>query len=238
MSRAFEKELATLRERLDEMADLVQAMITDAIDALVRREPARRGVAAPQGPVLEKERRVNQLEMEIDDRAWKMIALRQPMGSDLRFILCAIKVNSVLERIGDEAVNIAGRVAALLALPELKPLIDIPRMAGLVTAAVATGIRVLHDYDEDDARELCLNDQTVDHLRDQVVRELITYMQDRPENVVRALDLIFVAKSLERIGDQATNIAEDAIYLYQGIDIRHHAVSDEEFKKRKRPARK
>ncbi|HNY10735.1 MAG TPA: phosphate signaling complex protein PhoU [Candidatus Wallbacteria bacterium] len=225
MGKLFEKEVENLKELLKEMSDIAISMISDVIEALVTRDASR------MKSLNEKETSVNRLEMEIDDLAWKMIALRQPMGTDLRFIIASIKVNSSLERIGDEAINIGQKTEYLIGVPQLKPLIDIPRMSEIAIHALSASIQTLYDGDTDTAREVCINDNEVDDLRNQIYRELITYMQDSSENIQRSLNLIFIARSLERIGDMATDIAEDAIYLHQGKDIRHHAESDEEFKK-------
>lgn len=225
MGKLFEKEVESLKEHLKEMSDIAISMISDVIAALVTRD------ASKMKQVDKKEKSVNRLEMEIDDLAWKMIALRQPMGTDLRFIIASIKVNSALERIGDEAVNIGQKTEYLIGVPQLKPLIDIPRMSEIAIRAVSASIQTLYDGDTDTAREVCINDSEIDDLRNQIYRELITYMQDSPDNIQRSLNLIFIAKSLERVGDMATDIAEDAIYLHQGKDIRHHAESDEEFTK-------
>lgn len=231
MGKLFENEVNSLKRSLREMSDLATAMISSAIDALVARD--REKISRIEA----SEDTVNRLEMEIDDLAWKMIALRQPMGMDLRFIIASIKVNSVLERIGDEAVNISQKAQFLLGVPQLKPLIDIPRMTESVIWALTSSVQTLYDGDTDLAREVCINDSEIDDLRNQIYRELITYMQDSPDNIQRALNLMFIAKSLERIGDMATDIAEDAIYLHQGKDIRHHAESDEEFRKNYRGRR-
>lgn len=225
MGKLFQNEIKKLHELLDEMADTAFGMVSDAISALVERSNKN------FGKIRICETRVNRLEMDIDDLAWKMFALRQPMGTDLRIIIASIKVNAVLERIGDEAMNILNKVEYLIAQPQLKPLIDIPRMADNIQWALSSAMQSLHEADCDLAREVCINDADVDNLRDQINRELVTYMQDSNENIQRALNLMFIAKSLERIGDMATDIAEDAIYLHQGKDIRHHAESDEEFKK-------
>lgn len=232
MGKAFDKEQAKLRATLEGMAETALSMVSDAVGALVARDPhLLRGM-------LERENEVNRVEMEIDDLAWKMIALRQPMGTDLRLIITAIKVNGILERVADEAVNILRKVEFLLTVPPLKPLIDIPKMAELVTAALRESMRQITDFDEGAAREVCLNDKRVNELRDQVARELETYMTESCDNVKRGVALLLVAKSLERVGDLSTDICEDAIYLHTGLDIRHHAEPDEEFRRKSRARRK
>ncbi|NUM34219.1 MAG: phosphate signaling complex protein PhoU [Candidatus Brocadiae bacterium] len=228
MGKVFDKEMQTLRNYIMEMSTIVESMISGTIDGLVSRDSKN----FPE--IRQKEKRVNQIEMQIDDIAWKMIALRQPMGMDLRFILTAIKVNPLLERIGDEAINILNKAEDLLNVPLLKPLIDTPRMAEKAAKALHLSIEALFEGNTNLAREICIDDKEIDDLRDQIYRELLTYMQDSYENIQRAIKLIFIAKSLERIGDIATDIAEDAIYLHEGKDIRHHAESDEEFFKAKK----
>lgn len=225
MSKLFEQDLQQLRSTLNEMADVTKTMIADVIQTLVKRD------ASKISAIYANENRVNQLEMKLDDIAWKTIALRQPMGMDLRFIIALIKINPLLERMADEAINILKHAQYLITVPLLKPLIDIPRMCERVIWALSTSMSTIHSGDTDLAREVCWEDRLVDELRDQVYRELMTYMQDSPDNIQRALKLLFIAKSLERIGDMATDIAEDAIYLHQAKDIRHHAESDDEFKK-------
>ena len=225
MSKAFERELDELKKKLKEMAEITQSMIYDVIDGLVRRDETAFKT------MREREEKINRMEMQIDDMAWKMIALRQPMGMDLRFIITAIKVNPLLERVADEAINILGKAEYLLTVPLLKPLIDTPRMSEKAICALSSSIQSLYEGDMGLARQVCLDDKDIDQLRDQIYRELITYMQESPDNTIRALKLIFIAKSLERIGDIATDICEDAIYLHQGKDIRHHSEDDEEFKK-------
>jgi phosphate transport system protein len=187
------------------------------VRALVDRDPdmARQ--------VLRDETRINQMEIEIDNLTTRLFALRQPMARDLRFLTATMKINTDLERMGDLAVNIAQRALSLVGQPSVKPLIDIPRMAQLVESML---LRVLDAFvrgDADVARSVLLADDEVDALRDSVYQELVAYMQKDPTTVPAAVDLIFVARNLERIADHATNIAEDVVFLVQGVDVRHHA---------------
>lgn len=225
MGKLFEQDLQQLRTNLNEMAEITKSMILDVIQALVKRDNSKFAT------IRANENRVNQLEMKLDDIAWKAIALRQPMGMDLRFIIAVIKINPLLERMADEAINILKKVEYLITVPLLKPLIDTPRMCDKVIWAVSASMSTVYSGDTDLAREVCWEDHSIDELRDQIYRELMTYMQESPDNIRRALNLLFIAKSLERIGDMATDIAEDAIYLHQAKDIRHHAEDDDEFKK-------
>ncbi len=223
MERHFEVELQALRSRLLTMGSLAETMIHQAIKALVDRDQAL--VQA----VLAYEEEIDLLCIEIDDRCFTQIALHQPMASDLRFLVAGIKINSDLERIGDQAVSIALRARSLIAQPQLKPLIDIPRMADLVQWMVRKSLDAFVQQDPELARTVIDGDDEVDALRDQVFRELLTYMMGDPTTVPRALDLILVSRNLERIADHATNIAEDVIYIVRGEDVRERG--DKELRK-------
>jgi phosphate transport system protein len=192
-------------------------MITQSITALKNRD--EKLIAE----VFAKETTINQYQIDIDDYAFKLIALHQPAASDLRFIISAIKINSDLERIGDLAINIIERTQDLLKEPPLKPLIDIPRMADLSQEMLNNAIKAFITRDSGLAKKVCLNDDTVDELNEQIFRELLTYMLQDPKNINRAVDLMLIARHLERIADHATNISEDVLYITEGKDIRHHA---------------
>jgi len=172
--------------------------------------------------VLKREEIVNQLDIEIDEYCLKLLALKQPMAIDLRFITSAMKIVSELERIGDQAVNIAQRSLELLKYPLLKPLIDIPRMAELAKGMVKDSINAFVNRDEKLARNVCERDDEVDGLNDQIFRELLTYMMQDPTTIRRAVELILIGRHLERIADHATNIAEDVVYWIKGKTIKHH----------------
>jgi phosphate transport system protein len=167
--------------------------------------------------------------IEIDDRCFTLLALRQPMASDLRFLVGAIKINSDLERIGDQAVSIALRSRSLITQPQLKPLIDIPRMAGVVQWMVRKSLDAFVQRDPELARSVIDEDDEVDNLRDQVFRELLTYMMGDAATIPRAIDLILISRNLERIADHSTNIAEDVIYIVRGEDVRERG--DKELRK-------
>ncbi len=168
------------------------------------------------------EEKVNLLEIEIDELCLKLLALKHPMATDLRFITSAMKIKSELERIGDMAVNITQCVAVLIRKPQLKPYIDIPRMADLAQKMVKDSLDSFIKQDVNLARLVLARDDEIDGLKDQIFRELLTFMMSDPSTIPRALQLVLVSRHLERIGDHATNIAEDVIYLVQGKDIRHH----------------
>jgi phosphate transport system protein len=216
MDRHFDEELKELKEKLIRMSSLAEEMIENSIKALKERDEKLIAV------VFEKEKAINQLQIEVDDFALKLIALRQPAASDLRFIISAIKINADLERIGDLAINIVERTQDLLKEPPLKPLIDLPQMAAIAQKMVRDAIDSFINKNPDLAKDVCRRDDQVDSLNDQLFRELITYMLQDVKNVNRAIDLILVSRHLERIADHATNIGEDVYYMVKGKDIRHH----------------
>lgn len=223
MERHFERELQALRERLLVMGGLAETMIGKSVKALVDRDEAL--IQA----VLAHEEEMDLLCIEIDDRCFTLLALRQPMASDLRFLVAGIKINSDLERIGDQAVSIALRARSLIVQPPVKPLIDIPRMAHLAQEMVRKSLDAFVRRDPDLARSVIESDDEVDILRDQVFRELLTYMTADPTTIPRSLDLILISRNLERIADHATNIAEDVIYIVRGEDVRERG--DKELRK-------
>lgn len=229
MERHFDEQLKELRERLLAMGSLAETMIVKSVKALVERNEAL------VQEVFAHEEEMDQRCIDIDERSLTLLALRQPMASDLRFIAAAIKINSDLERIGDLAVNIAETTTFILMQPLLKPLIDIPRMAQLCQEMVKKSLDAFVARDSELALIVIESDDSVDQLRDQVFRELLTYMMTDPTTVPRALDLILVSRCLERIADHATNIAEDVIYIVRGEDIRERG--DKEIRKGlRRPA--
>jgi phosphate transport system protein len=217
MTRKFQQDLDELKQTLLRMAAKAEMMIHESIQALVKRDQDLSGNI----PILESE--VNGLQLEIDDRAFKLLALQQPMAHDLRFIIAAMKISSDLERIGDQAVNITENTEALLQFPELKPLIDIPQMAEISKGMVRDALDAFVEEDAAKGREVVLRDDKVDGLKDQVFREVLTYMISDPRTIQVGLQLILVARNLERIADHATNIAEDVVYMVEAKDIRHHA---------------
>ncbi len=216
MERLFDEELKNLKEKLLRMAGLVEESIELAIEALKdqNEEPARE--------VIRNEALINALDVDVDETCLRLMALRQPMAGDLRFITSAMKIDSELERMGDLAVNVAEQALILACLPLLKPLIDIPRMARLAQAMVRDSINAFINRDEVLARSVCERDDEVDSLDDQIFRELLTYMMEDPTAIKRAVALILVSRNIERMADHATNIGEDVIYLAKGKTIKHH----------------
>jgi len=222
MERQFDHDLQEIKERILYMGSLAETMIHLAIKGLVDR---RRDM---EQDIVRQEREVNKLQIEIDDRAIKMIALHQPTASDLRFLAAAMKINSDLERIADQAINISETTEYLLQEPPLKPLIDVPRMAQIASKMLKDALDSFVNRDENLARSVLVRDDQVDELKDQVFRELLTYMISDPASIKRGLDLILISRNLERIADHATNIAEDVVYVILGKDIRHRSELAEE----------
>ena len=215
MHRQFEEELEQLKQSVLAMAGLVERSLADVATALVAQDV---GLA---DEVIRRDDEVDRLEIEIDRLATEFIARHQPTATDLRFVIVAIKLGPELERIADDAVNVAHRVIHFAKLPLLKPLIDLPRMLALAHAMVSDAITAYVNRDPAAAREIIRRDDEVDTLYWQVFRELLTYMMEDPSSISRAIDLILVARFIERIADQATNIAEEVVYLVEAVPIRH-----------------
>jgi phosphate transport system protein len=216
MKRPFLVELDELQQRLLEMGGLVEFAIHRSIRSLIDRDSS----FAQQ--VWDNEKRINAMEIEIDELATRILALHQPVARDLRFLTAAIKINSDLERMGDLAINIIQRSISLFNQPPVKPLIDIPLMSRLVESMVRRSLDSFVKRDADLAREVLLADDEVDDLKNSVYQELIGFMENDQSGIHPAVDLIFIAHNLERIGDHATNVAEDVLFLVNGVDVRHH----------------
>ena len=211
----FETDLQGLKNRLLNMGALVEERVHGAIQALMERNiDSAESIARGDGEV-------NALQIEIDDRCLKLLALQQPMASDLRLITAAMKINADLERIGDQAVNIAENAIKMLAAPPLKPLIDLTRMAEIAERMTRDSLDAFVRRDPALAREVLGRDDEVDGLKDTVFRVLLTYMMADPGTIERALSLILISRNIERIADHATNIAEDVIFLVEARDVRH-----------------
>jgi len=215
MKKHYREELGGLRETVLRMGGLVEQMTHRAIQALVERKSEMLAEVAAM------ETQVNQLHIDIDEICLEMIALRQPTAADLRFITAAMKINTDMERIGDQAINITERAEHLLTVPPVKPLIDIPRMAETAKEMLRDALDAFVNGNDKLAYETIKKDDLVDQLKDQVFRELLTYMMADPSTIPRALDLILVSRHVERIADHATNICEDVIFMIQGKDVRH-----------------
>jgi phosphate transport system protein len=216
----FEGELQGLRNQLLTMGGLVEERVHRAVQALIHRNEA------DASRVIAQDDEINALQMDIDDRSLKLLATQTPLAVDLRLITSAMKINADLERIGDQAVNIAESVLVLIPQPPLKPLIDIPRMATIAEKMIRDALDAFVKRDPELARDVLRRDDEVDELKDQVFRELLTYMMADPGTIQRALSLILISRNLERIADHATNIAEDVIFIMEARDVRHHAGSE------------
>jgi phosphate transport system protein len=214
--RHFQEELETMQARLLEMGGLAEERVRIAVQGLMTRE------VTLVDRIISGDEPLNQLHVEIDDRCFRLLALYQPMATDLRAIVAAVKINSDLERVGDLAVNIAEAARRYVDHPPVKQLIDIPRMGGVAQGMLRDALDAYVKRDIELARSVLNADDEVDALKTQVFRELLTYMLQDPATIQPSLDLILVSRHLERIGDHATNIAEDVIFMVSAQDVRHH----------------
>jgi phosphate transport system protein len=213
--RHFEEQLGLLKERLLVMGGLAEQRVQMAIDALVDRD------LALTDETLRGDEPINQLHVEVDSRCLKLLALHQPMAADLRTIFAAQKINADLERVGDLAVNIAEAAKRYLLHPPVKPLIDLPRMGEIAQWMLREALDAFVRRDTAQAERVLRSDDMLDALKTQIFRELISYMLADPSKIEPALDLILISRHLERIGDHATNIAEDVIFMVSALDVRH-----------------
>jgi phosphate transport system protein len=218
MERHFVHDLEELKQRLLWMGSLAERAVHQAVQAVLDVEEHLAET------VLEEENAINEMQLEIDDRVTRLLAQQQLVAVDLRFILAVSRINNDLERIGDQAVNIAQSALRILRHPQVKPYVDLPRMSEIAEGMVRDSLNALVRGDVDLARSVLARDDQVDLLRDQMFRELLTYMMENSAVVFPAFELILVAKNLERVGDHATNIAEDVIYIVVGRDVRHPAL--------------
>jgi phosphate transport system protein len=217
VTRHFQDELEQLKTRLLEMGGLVEENVRVAVKGLVDRDRDR------IDEVISGDAPVNALHIEIDQRCFTLLALYQPMAADLRAIVAAVKINTDLERVGDLAVNIAEAARRYSVHAPVKKLIDIPRMASIAQTMLRDALDAFVRQDVDLAQHVLNEDDKLDTLKTQIFRELLTYMLQDPATIEPALDLILVSRHLERIGDHATNIAEDVIFIVSARDVRHHA---------------
>ena len=216
MELHFDQELTQLKEKLLLMSSLTEQNVALAIRALVERNNAAAAKVERDDDLLDK------LEIEIDGLGIRLLALRQPKASDLRLITTAMKISTDLERMGDRAVTIARRALELNTEPELKPLVDIPRMAEICQGMIRDTLDAFVYQKTDLARQMSHRDDEIDQLNRKVQGDLTDLMLGNSGTIVRALKLMRVAQSLERIGDHVTNIAEEIVYLFEARDIRHH----------------
>ncbi|MFI5356235.1 MAG: phosphate signaling complex protein PhoU [Opitutales bacterium] len=215
MKRFFDSELETFRSQLILMGATAIDQVRNAIKALVEGDI---GIA---DRVIAGDDELDDLEVKIDEEAVRYMSLRAPVASELRLVIVGMKASHDLERVGDEATGIARRAIKLVAEPQLKPYIDIPAMANMGTEMLRDALDCLLNGDADKAAAVIRRDAEVDAINKQLYRELTSYMIEKPGNIGRAIELMFISKSLERIADHATNIAEEMIYLAKGKDVRH-----------------
>ena len=213
--KKYEEDLKRLREDILTMGGLVEDQIQKAVSSLVDRD------SRLAETIIQRDHEVNRLDVEIDDLCIRLLALRQPAARDLRFITTALKITTDLERIGDMAVNICERALELNAEPQLKPYIDVPRMARISERMIRESLDAFVREDTDLALKVCKDDQEVDDLNSQIFRETVSYMIEDPHTINRAMKIGFISKYLERIADHATNIAEMVIFMVKGKSIRH-----------------
>jgi phosphate transport system protein len=218
MERHFERDLNDLKERLLWMGSLAERAVHQAVHSVLDSDEQL------ANRVLAEEDAINELQIEVDDRVVQLLALHQLMAADLRFVLAVSRINNDLERIGDQAVNISQGSLRILRHPRVKPYVDLPRMSELAEEMVRDALNAVVRRDVELANKVLATDDQVDNYRDQIFRELLTYMMGDSSVVFPAFELILMAKNLERIGDHATNIAEDVIYIVQGQDVRHPTV--------------
>ncbi len=213
--RHFHEQLHDLYQKVVAMGMIAESMIQTAVASLIERNEAM----AKQ--VFVKEDEVNALQVDIDDRCVKLTAMNQPVAQDARFLFMASRIGGELERVADQAINICQNAHFVLEAPPLKPILDVPAMAEIAQKMVRDSINAMLNRDTNLANQVLVEEKKVDAYRDQIFRTLLTYMMADPATIQRALSLILIARNLERIGDHATNIAEEVIYWIQGRDIRH-----------------
>jgi phosphate transport system protein len=216
--RHFQEELETLKERLLAMGGLAEERVRLAVRGVAERSPAEIQL------VLTGDEPVNDLHIEIDARCFKLLALHQPMAADLRAIVAAVKINTDLERVGDLAVNVAEAGKRYLRHAPVKPLIDIPRMGDIAQLMLRDALDAFVRRDIALAEAVLAKDDELDALKTQIFRELLTFMLQDPSTIEPALDLILISRHLERIGDHATNVAEDVIFMVSARDVRHQPL--------------
>ena len=211
--KSFDEELSRLSDLLSRMGGLAESQLENSIEALQRRDSSLAEDA------IENDRRIDELHAEVDEMAIRLLALRQPMARDLRYIVTGLKVAPIVERIGDYSKNVAKRTIALNQMPPVKPLFTIPRMGRLVREMIKDVLDAFSNNDVAMAREVWARDKEVDDMYDSLFRELLTYMMEDARNITACTHLLFVARNIERIGDLATNIAELIHYQVEGIAL-------------------
>ena len=221
MERHFDEQLSSLKALLMRMSALAELMMADSLRVLVNRD------AATAAAVAHHEGQVNELQIEVDELCLMLIATHQPVAGDLRFLLGAVKTNTDLERLADLAVNVCEKGCVLLNYPPVKPFVIIPEMAAIASGMVKDSLHAYVNRDTTLARSVLARDDGLDERKTRVTNELAEHIRHFPETTTAAIELILVARNLERIGDHATNIAENCIFVVQGKDIRHNIETRE-----------
>jgi len=216
MKRHFDDELKKFKEKMFKMGLLVEQAIDDATTSLFQRDSEK------AQSVIKKDQEINLYEIEIDELGHELIALYQPAAVDLRLITMVLKITNDLERMGDQAVNIAEKALVINQEPPLKPYEDLPRMSEVARGMVREALNAFMEKDADKAKEILEKDDVIDQLNDKVYEDVQKLMEVKPQTIRTGVSLIIVSHNLERVADLATNIAEDVIYLKRGIDVRHH----------------
>ena len=215
MTHQFHEELQRLKETLLRMSGMVEQAISMSVHSLLDRDEslARK--------VIESDHDIDMLEIEIDEESLKLLALHQPVAIDLRFITSAMKINGELERMGDLAVNIAERCLYLIRQPEINAGIDLKQMSDFAQKMVRDSLDALVRSDSKEARAICKSDDIIDDMNRQALKALVAHMEQHPADVNRAVHLILITRHLERIGDQATNVCEEIVFMVEGKTIKH-----------------
>ena len=212
----IEKRMAVLKEKLLKMANIAEEMVSNSMEALVKKD-----VNLAESVIKEKEPLVNNLEIEIDEYAIETLALFQPKAKNLRTVVMILKMNNDLERVGDLATNIAEFALDLIPQPDVKPYIDLPRMSSIAVQMLDDAITAFISQDSVLGRDVCTRDDIIDKLNEQIIRELLTFMIQDPKTVGRSLLIIRISENLERVADLATNIGEDVVYIVESEVIKH-----------------
>ncbi|HNZ28413.1 MAG: hypothetical protein BWY84_00284 [Candidatus Aerophobetes bacterium ADurb.Bin490] len=216
MERHFDEELEALKKNILKMASMVDDAVHKSVESLVDMD------IEMAEKLIEDDQIIDLLEVQIDRQCLELLAKRQPLAVDLRFITSLQKINNDLERIGDLAINVAHASIYLSKHPPLKPLVDIPKMEEETRKMLRQAVSAIVEKNPAAAREICLKDSEIDSLYVQVFREILTYMMEDNNNIKRGIRLILVAKHIERMADHVTNIAEDVVYMLEGKTIKHH----------------
>lgn len=217
-SKLFENDLSQLKDGLLLMGGLIESMLQEAKEALLGND------AALASKVIQRDRQLDQLEKDADELATRILALRQPAAKDLRLVVAALKISTDMERMGDEIVNVCERVIEISKFPPIKPYQDLPRMLDMSGQMISRALDAFVNLSSQQAGSVLQDDDQVDDLHRKILKELLEIMKSKPETIDPAMKLMSVAKYLERLADHATNVAEQVIFMVEGLDVRHTSV--------------